>query len=44
MGTLQPSSEGKTVTLDSDAFIRRIASLQGKKNLMKNNFAFIPDF
>jgi hypothetical protein len=44
MGTLRPSSEGKTVTSVWDASIRPIASLQGKKNFVKNNFAFIPNF
>jgi hypothetical protein len=44
MGTLRPSSEGKTVTPDWDASIRRIASRQGKKNFVKNNFAFIANF
>jgi hypothetical protein len=37
MGTLRPSSEGKTVTLDSDASFGRIASRQIEKNFVKND-------
>jgi hypothetical protein len=44
MGTLRPSSEGKTVTLDSDACLAPSASRQIKKNFVKNDSCIHPKF